>query len=425
VIWIGGDRARRWARTLGEFALSQGFGQAAGMLAGLVYVRWMPVEQYALYALCLVALSVIAVGSDLGLTGSLAYFWRKSQQDGRPVAAKIELVRRLRSYLYLTALLIGVTLVATSARSLASSTEAIAAGIVLVAATAWVQTRSGIEILLVRLEGRQRASYYFEAAGSAVRLAAAMAMVATGVATAWFGLAGGLGGALATLWLLRRYGAESARLDADPQAADWREMRAYALPLLPSVLVYMIQDPIVMWLAAVRGGPVPVAEVHALGRIAAILSLVGTFVVVVLTPRLASINDDSHFIKSTLIGLLPLVALLLALIAGSAALPQIPLLLIGEAYAHLEREVAISVAIASSNVLIAYVALANRIKGWVRLEPLVAAFQALTILLSTILWTNFSTLGVLMLSLTLASTSLASFCVCSLVGMTKPEWARN
>ena len=40
-----------------EYLLSQGIGQAAGLLTALVLVRTMPVNEYAIYALYLSAMS--------------------------------------------------------------------------------------------------------------------------------------------------------------------------------------------------------------------------------------------------------------------------------------------------------------------------------------------------------------------------------
>src|SRR5262245_46109245 len=74
-------RITRWSQLFVEFALNQGLVQSAGMVSGLIYVRLLPVDQYALYALSLTALSFAAIGSDMGLTESLSYFWRKSRQD--------------------------------------------------------------------------------------------------------------------------------------------------------------------------------------------------------------------------------------------------------------------------------------------------------------------------------------------------------
>jgi hypothetical protein len=68
------DTIARWTRLSLEFAVNQGIAQSAGMIAGLIYVRLMPVDEYALYAMGLSSLTFISVGSDLGLGWSLGYF---------------------------------------------------------------------------------------------------------------------------------------------------------------------------------------------------------------------------------------------------------------------------------------------------------------------------------------------------------------
>jgi hypothetical protein len=50
------DWFARWSRLSIEFGLSQAVGQSAGLIAGLIYVRLMPVDQYALYAMGLTSL---------------------------------------------------------------------------------------------------------------------------------------------------------------------------------------------------------------------------------------------------------------------------------------------------------------------------------------------------------------------------------
>src|SRR4051812_27566803 len=92
------NRVARWARLFLEFSLNQGLAQAAGMISGLIYVRVMLVDQYALYAVGLSALAFLSVGSDLGLTGALGYYWReaKLQSQDSTIGSLIAAIRKLR-----------------------------------------------------------------------------------------------------------------------------------------------------------------------------------------------------------------------------------------------------------------------------------------------------------------------------------------
>src|SRR5689334_19448385 len=90
------DWFAQWSRLSVEFGVSQAVGQSAGLISGLIYVRLMPVDQYALYAMGLTSLTFISMGSDPGLTGSLNYFWRESSRDRCGIEPIIAAVQRLR-----------------------------------------------------------------------------------------------------------------------------------------------------------------------------------------------------------------------------------------------------------------------------------------------------------------------------------------
>lgn len=414
------SRLQQWTATIAEFALAQGFAQAAGMLSGLIYVRVMPVDQYALYALCLVSLSVISVGSDLGISGALSYFWRKSLQDGSSIAPKVTAVRRLRGVLFMASMAVGAALLFTSVKNLSVSTTVLLVCFGLVAATAWLNVHVGIDILLARLEGRQRASYLYESAGSAVRLTAALTMLAMGFASAWFGLAGGLLGAIVTIAFLARRATQTQRERVEPTPHDWRDMRAYVLPLMPSVLVYMIQDPLVLWLAAIRGGAIPVAEVHALGRIAALFSLIGTFSYVVMTPRLARISDDRAYVRATCLFLTALLAMSLAALLLAQSFPEFVLLLIGIRYAHLTSELIVSLAAATLAMLTWFLTLANRVRGWIALDPIFASLHLMIILGLCFVWNFETSAQVVRLTFVVYAFALLWPILTFVVGITRP-----
>src|SRR5215469_2359641 len=108
------DWFARWSRLSVEFGLSQALGQSAALISGLIYVRLMPVDEYALYAMSLTSLAFISTGSDLGLTSSLNYFWRESSRDGCGIQPVIAAVQRLRwALLVLASLFSGLLLLKT------------------------------------------------------------------------------------------------------------------------------------------------------------------------------------------------------------------------------------------------------------------------------------------------------------------------
>lgn len=412
---------RRWGALALEFALAQGLGQAAGMLSGLIFVRIMPIEEYALYALCMTALAMISVGSDLGLTGSLGYFWRQGLQQATNFGPKLTAVRRLRSALFFLAFAIAATMLLSSTRSHNVAWPTVLTCLALLAFAGWMQIQTSLDTYLIRLEGRQRVSYYGESAGSVFRLTVAIGMLAAGYATAVLGVMGGAGASAITLLIVRSYQSESARTQHAVTSQDWREIRTYLLPVLPSVLMFMAQDPLIMFLTSTRGGQATVAEVFALNRIAAVLALAGTFTVVVVVPRLAGISDNRRFSRALLMISLALVLLGVMAVLVSYLAPQLPLYVIGPKYTHLTAEVVFVVATAAVSIVTGLFALANRLRGWVAIDPYIAMVQALMILAATFFCSFQSTLEVVALTLVLTLFNCVWAIVISGLGLRHPK----
>lgn len=399
-------RLKSWSRQIGEFALGQGFGQAAGMLSGLIFAQAMPIYDYAFFALCMTTLAMISVGSDLGLTGSLSYFWRNGLKENAPIGAKIVLVHMWRDRLLAVATVIGAGLLIGAASGIEQSMAQVAVGLLAVAIHSWLQAHAGIDIQLLRLEGRQRETYLAEAAGSATRLLIAVTMLIAGAVTAWGALSAGIAGAAATYGLASQSRRDRNEERVRPTEQDFKELRAYLLLTIPPTVVYLLRDPLVMYMTATRAGTVTVAEVFALSRISMIFALLGSFVIVVLVPRLAGVIDDRRFMR-LLIASLIAVAGICAVVVGVIGLaPDWPLLLIGSNYAHLTSEVTLAALTASLGVLTSLAALSARLRGWVALDPHFSVVMLAVVIVLCAVWTFRSTRDVIELNLLLATISL-------------------
>jgi len=415
-----GDWIARWSRLFLEFALNQGLAQSAGMISGLIYVRLMPVDQYALYAMGLASLGFLSVGSDMGLTGSLSYFWRQSGKVSSTIEPRIAAVRRLRWVFLLVASLISGALLLKTAAEQNLSLMGVLTCFAVVVVTASSNVHATIDLHLMRLRGMQRKSYYCEAAGSVIRLLVAIAMIATGITTALFGLVGQLLGALSMLVAVGRF-APTLKKNSQPIGIEtWREVLSYIIPIVPTTIVYMAQGPLVLWLALTFGGQSSISETFAVGRIAAIYGLLSGFIIVVVEPRLARIMDEARFARMMGLFLLALVLLSAAATMVAHLAPSVLLLLIGPKYAHLQIQVVLSIAASSIWLLITFLTIANRMRGWVRLEPVTAGCQAVAIFVLASRWSFHESASVLWLLVVIAGLNFLWCLMTSIVGLLVP-----
>ncbi len=272
--------------------------------------------------------------------------------------------------------------------------------------------------------GQLRQSYKCEVIGNAVRLTSAVLLASVVTLTAVFGLVVGLVSAVALATAIRRsVPPESPSRDGVSLTRDdWRDLRAYMLPVLPSVLVFIVQEPLIVWMTARYAGATTVAEVFGLARISAILGLVGTFIAIVLAPKLSQVADSARYNRLLFMFFIALASLLACVVLFVAIAPGVPLWLLGKNYAHLEREVLVGVMSASVLALYALVALSNRVRGWVAADPVIASIHFAALIAICLLWDYSSTLSVMRLGLALSVLSFSISALTFVLGVCKPSF---
>jgi len=185
-----------------------------------------------------------------------------------------------------------------------------------------------------------------------------------------------------------------------------------------------VYEPLLYWLALTFGGKAPLAETFAVGRIGAIYGLLTIFIGAVVGPRLARVSNDAHFARMMGLFLLALVFLSAAATTVAYLTPSALLLLIGPNYAHLEKEVVLSIAASSISVVTSFLVTANRLRGWVRLEPVAAACQAVAIFSLASQWSFHDSASVLELMVILAGLNFLWTSITTVVGLWVPGIVR-
>src|ERR1700674_5132419 len=192
---------RRWIGILSAYFTAQTLTQLAGLGAGLLLVRFMPVQQFALYTLATSVVSFFGFASDLGSTSSLLYFYQrtaKTGEDFRPYLAAVLSLRRVAFLLGAAAVLVASPRSAAAKGFGLGDVAAVTAALLL---CVWFQIASSVRVLAARLIGQYGRAYRAEVAGGGVRLAVALLMVGGSVLRAWLGMLGSALAAAATATL--------------------------------------------------------------------------------------------------------------------------------------------------------------------------------------------------------------------------------
>ncbi len=365
-------RLRQWVGILSAFFTAQGLIQLAGIAAGLLLVRTLPVREFALYTLALSVTTFFTFLSDLGSTGSLVHFFHRAQQQGEDFAPYLAAVLSLRRLAFLLgALAVAVAFPhAALAKGYGGLEIALALAAVLVAV--WFQIGAAVQVLSLRLADRYLVSYRAEVCGAVLRLLLTTTMAATALLFAWIGVLATAMGTATTALLAARGGAPRPPAGSDLQPYRKRVLR-YLVPTLPSALYFAIQGPLVIWLAATFGATRNIAEVGALSRLGLVVGMFSALSSVVFVPRLARVTDERLWrVRYVQFGG-ALAAIALALFATAALLPGALLWVLGESYTGLHRELVLVVAGSGLTLLDGYVVSVNLARGWNRWQGLAMA----------------------------------------------------
>jgi O-antigen/teichoic acid export membrane protein len=414
-------RLLRWAKILSAYFTAQTLTQLLGIAAGLLFVNFMPVREFALYTLASSVITFFSFVTDLGSGASLVYFFHRTQGEaeemGRYTAAVLSL--RRTAFALGAAGVLAVFPAAAGAEGFGwRESLLVTAGILL---GVWFQIGASIRVLILRLADRYGPSYRAEMAGGAVRLLAALALVGSGLLRAWLGVLSSALGSAAVALLARP---ERGTTDAGDLRPYRRDVLRYLLPSLPSALYFSLQGPLIVWLAATFGPARNIAEVGALGRLGLVVGIFSNLTGVVFLPRLARISDERLF-RSRYFqfgGLL--LATALAMLGAAAVLPEAFLWLLGEHYTGLRRELLLVVAGSGLTLLGGYAVAVNLARSWNRWEGLaVGALILVQAVLAAVLPLG-TTSGVLLFNLWTAAAGLFFQLLITLGGFTKPERVR-
>lgn len=326
----------RWSLIVGEYGVVQVAVQLTGAIAGFVIVRSLPKPEYALYAVANSGLSMFNILADTGISPALRSIGGEVHDDRQCLSELVVTANRLRHAFAAVAFLISFPVTVWMLLSNGATYFQTAALCVAILAACWPLLTSTVLKETALLLGKYRKVQMAEFATSAARLTCVLG------AAAWLTSLLGVAFAGIANWLQWMIYHRRANEDVDTAATvndSYRErILAISKPMLPNVLFYCFQGQIMFVLLTLFGTTTSVADVAALGRLSALLSVFGAVFHSVLAPRFARCQDAKRLPRMYL-GLASLVGLTLLPVVFLAMLfPHVLLWVLGDAYAGMEQE---------------------------------------------------------------------------------------
>lgn len=414
-------RVRQWIGILSAYFSTQTVTQLLGIATGLLFIRFLPVGQFALYTLAFSVISFFNFLSDLGSTTSLLHFFHRSARDGedfRPYAAAVLSLRRGAFALGAVAVAVAFPLVASAKGFAWRDVAPATAGVLL---CVWFQILVSLRLLDLRLHGRYGLSYRAEMAGAGLRLVLAVALVAAALLHAWLGVFATAAGTALAAFLARPREA-AGPLAVEGLAPYRRKILRYLLPTLPGALYFSIQGPLIIWLSATFGSARNIAEVGALGRLGLLVGIFSGLIGTVFLPRLAHVTDERLYLRRFLQFGTLLAGVAAAMTTAAAVLPGPFLFLLGRHYSGLRSELVLVVAGAGFSLLDGYLVNVNLARSWTRLQSGALVILVLGQAAMVAFLPLSRTWNVLLFNLLGSALAFVLQALVALAGFRRPKW---
>jgi hypothetical protein len=387
-------RLIRWGLVVGEFGIVQVAVQAAGALAGFIIVRSLTKPEYALYAIANAGLSMFNILADTGITSAMRSIGGEVHGDRTAYSRLVATVRQLRQLFAMFAFAISLSVTAwLLLANDASAGETILLCIIVLAAS-WPLVTGTIFRETALMLAKYRKVQAVDFSGAVLRLScvvAAFAWLSAAVAMIFAGLANWLQWAI----YQRRLHED---IDTGAEADEGYRCRVLGITrrVLPNTVFFCFQGQVMYVLLTLFGTTHELADVAALGRLAALLAIFGVVFNNLLAPWFARCDSSRH-LSRLYMGLLALTASFLAPFVAFAWFFPAPLLwILGSAYGGLEHEVFLVVVAACLQQLGGAMLWLNHCRAWVHWYSLANIPAILLVQAASIAFLDLSTVrGVL------------------------------
>src|SRR5256885_2476296 len=399
-------RALQRARVVGNFAFVQGVVQIISFLSGILLIRRLDQREYAYFTISNTMQGTLNVLADIGISIGLVSIGGRVWHDRHRFGQLVNTALGLRRKLGFLAVIVVVPILYYLLVKNGASTNYTALLIVAVLVGLGVQLSNGVLSVVPRLQSAVGKIQTIDLTGAVARLLAIVALMYLFLNGA-VAIAIGSATLLLQYWMLRRYVAGVIDLNAPENAEDRAAMVGFIRSQAANAIFFCLQGQITVFLISIFGQQVSsIAEVGALSRLAMIFAVLSNLLANILAPAFAR-SQEAMTLRWRYAAIVSAVAgFSLAIVTAAIFFPQQFLFVLGNKYAHLDRELLLMVGGAVITAMASTLWSLNAAKAWISGSwlyiPLTLATQ-----LALIPFTDFSSVrGVLTFNLISAIPSL-------------------
>jgi O-antigen/teichoic acid export membrane protein len=365
-LWaVQGRRVARWTARIIEFGLVQGLVQLILAAAGLLIVRTLSKQDYALFAITnsmQTACNVLAdLGIGIGVMSIGGKVWHDRRRFGQLLNTACGMRRRFLVPAVCVCLPAAAWLLARNGATRTTIAELCAA----LALSVIPLLTASVFSVSAQLHGEYRRMQKLDFGNAVLRVALISALALSRMNALLAILVGAINNWVQTIFL-GHWAQGHADLAASPNEADRRELLRLSRSWMPNVIFFCLQGQITLVILTMVGNVTGVADLTALGRLAVLFTIISTTFSRVLTPRFARCHDTARLSRlyillagGTMLALVPMVLL-------AFFYPGPFLWLLGQKYASLTSECGFVVAAAAVSQLCGTMWSLNSSKAWIK-----------------------------------------------------------
>lgn len=413
------DKVKEWCRLVAATGSAQVVIQGIGFACGILIIRLLPTEEYALYTLANTMLGTLVVLADGGITNSLmaqgGKVWKDQKKLGSILVTGYVLRKRIALYSlvialpvlffllrhhnfsHITALLVIISIVPAFIATLSGSLLAVSPQL-----HQSILPLKKIEILasLGRLSLLLTVLFSFPWAY--------IALVVAGVPQIWAN------------FRIRRISRQFVDWKQEFSVEVYKNTMSFVRRIIPSSIFYSLSGQLTIWLISIFGSTTAVAQIGALGRLSMILSLFNVLFVTLVIPRFARLPLDRNvLLKKFLLMQIGLLMLFAPIVAIVAVFPEYFLMILGDRYSDLSKELVLSVLSGCISLLAGLIFTIASSRNWA-INPLISIPLTTLAIIAGVVWIDISTLsGILWFNIFVAFFEFLVYLVFIFINITK------
>jgi O-antigen/teichoic acid export membrane protein len=415
------EKILKWGKLISITGFAQLFVQGIGLISGILVIRLLPTQEYALYTLANTMLGTMTVLADGGISTSVMSQGGKVWENREKLGVAMVTGMNLRRKFAIGSLLISTPILFYLLQHHGASLM-MSGLLVLSLVPAFLAALSN-SILQVAPKLHQDIAplqkNHLEA--NIGRLI----MLFIGIFIFPFAYVAIIAAGLPQLWTNMRLKAISQKY------ADWtqkpdkgleKETLNFVKRILPGSIYYCLSGQITIWLISIFGSTTSVAQVGALGRLAMMLTVFNVIINTVVVPRFARLNHDRKSLLDFYLrvqGSLILVSL--AIVGVVWLFPSEVLWVLGKDYSNLQHELVLSTLGSCLGLIVGASFSLSTSRSWA-INPFISVTLNILIIILGIIVIDISSLtGILMLNISVSVAELILYVTYCLFKIYKPE----